>query len=479
MRALRVLLIVAAAASCATNPATGRRQLILMSEADEVQLGRQADAEIRQTMGVYDDPALQSYVSGVGQRLARASNRPQLPWAFTVVNEPAVNAFALPGGFIYLTRGILPFIRDEAELAAVLGHEIGHVDGRHSAEAYSRQQVGVGSLAVASILLPKGGQAAQSLGGLGLGLMFLKHGRAAELEADQLGVKYTAATGWHPAGMSGLLGTLARLDAASGSRRGVPNWALTHPPAADRVQRVGEAVAAASAAGTATTTNQDEFERRIDGVVFGDSREKGMVRGSEFVHPILRFALRFPEGWEIMNADEQVSARRDEASSIAMVLELVANPPGNVEQTASAVTAKAGLREVSGERTRLNGLDAYVGTYDGQIEETAIGARIAFVRAGAQTYLVAGIAPAPQYGGAQATFSSSIATFRALSAQEADAIQPNRLDFYTARAGDTWESIAKGPAAGTVTARALAIMNGADPGSPVRPGDRLRIVVGG
>jgi predicted Zn-dependent protease len=166
MRTSRWLLLgTLIVAACATNPATGRRQLILMSEAEEIALGRQADAEVRQQMGVYQDQALQDYVNRIGQRLAQASSRPNLPWTFTVVDEQAVNAFALPGGFIYLTRGILPFLRNEAELAGVLGHEVGHVDGRHSVEAYSRQTLAGGGLAVAGILVPET-QAFQGLASL-------------------------------------------------------------------------------------------------------------------------------------------------------------------------------------------------------------------------------------------------------------------------------------------------------------------------
>ena len=126
------------ALSCATNPATGRRQLILLSEADEIQLGRESDAGVRQEMGVYDNADLQRYVDRIGQTLARTSHRPQLPWRFAVVDSSAVNAFALPGGFIYVTRGILPFLRDEAELAAVMGHEVGHVTNATGAPAQSR-----------------------------------------------------------------------------------------------------------------------------------------------------------------------------------------------------------------------------------------------------------------------------------------------------------------------------------------------------
>ncbi|MEZ5315990.1 MAG: M48 family metalloprotease [Vicinamibacterales bacterium] len=480
MRALRYFAVAAiVAAGCATNPATGRRQLILVSEAQEIQMGRESDAAVRQQMGVYDDPALQDYVNRIGQRLARQSHRPDLPWTFTVVNEPAVNAFALPGGFIYVTRGILPYMRNEAELAAVIGHEVGHVDAQHSVEAISRQTLGGGALALGSIFLPEGApQAAAGLAGIGLQAVFLKYSREAELEADELGVGYTARAGWAPSAMAGMLGTLARLDAASGSSRGIPNWALTHPPAADREQRV-EQLIATTPAPASPVTNEAEFDRRIDGMVFGDSREKGMVRGNEFVHPVLRFAVRFPEGWEIVNGDDQVSAYRDPNGNLAMVLQLVQNATGSVEETAARVTSNSGYRLVSGERTRINGLDAYVGTYEGTVQQATMGLRIAHIRAANQTYVIAGIAPASQYGGVQPTFSSAIQTFRELSAQEAAAIQPNRIDFYTVRAGQTWDAIARGPSGGRISAASLAIMNGAQPGSAPRAGDRIRIVVGG
>ena len=195
-------------------------------------------------MGVYNDPQMQQYVSRVGLRLAQASHRPNLPWKFTVVDEAAVNAFALPGGYIYITRGILPFLRDEAELAAVLGHEVGHVDARHSAEQYSKQQLAGGGLLVAQVLAPQDGNLIGTGGGLAAQAILLRYGREAELESDRLGVGYAATNGWEPRAMQGLLSTLARLDEAQGSRRGVPNWALTHPPAADRVVKVEETIAA-------------------------------------------------------------------------------------------------------------------------------------------------------------------------------------------------------------------------------------------
>jgi predicted Zn-dependent protease len=476
MKLARTLLIVLVACGCATNPATGRRQVILMSEAEEVQLGKQSDAEVRKQMGLYEDAELQQYVRSVGDRLARAAHRPALPWSFAVVDEPAVNAFALPGGYIYLTRGIMPFLRDEAELAAVMGHEIGHVDARHQAAAYSRQTLAGGGLAILGILVPET-QPLQGVASVAFGLMFLKHGREDELEADRLGVGYSAASGWDPQGMTGLLGTLARLDEASGSRRGVPNWALTHPPAADRVTKVEEAVTT-SKTSSSTATNKSQFERALDGVVFGDSREKGIVRGNDFLHPVLGFALRFPQGWDIVNTNEQVVARENEESNVAIVLQL-ATASGNVQQAAQTGMAKAGFRETSGQRTDINGLPAYVGLYEGVMNNTRVAVRAAHIQAGGRVYLVAGVAPASQFNRADDSFQRAILSFRTLSRQEAERIQPNRVDFYVARQGDTWESIARGPANGTVRAATLAIMNGRDAATQPKAGERLRIVVSG
>lgn len=478
MKLVRVLVLTVLAIGCATNPATGRRQLILMSEQEEIGLGRQSDAEIRQQMGAYADQDLQRYVDRIGQRLARESFRPKLLWTFTVVDESAVNAFALPGGFIYVTRGILPFLRNEAELAGVLGHEIGHVDAKHSVDQYSRQMLAGGALAGASILAPKW-RAAFGAGGLVAQLAFLKFGRDAELEADRLGVGYASSGGWTPQAMQGVLGTLGRLDDAQGSRRGVPNWALTHPPAADRMMKVQEAVATAAARG-GTATNAAEFERVIDGVVIGDSREKGMVRGSEFLHPVLRFSLRFPEGWEIMNGSDQVSAVESEQGNVAMLLELSKNSSGSAEQAAHADMPAAGLRETSGGTARINGLEAYVGTYEGVTNNTSVLLRAAHIRSGQQIYLVVGLATAAEFPRADRGFTAAIQSFRQLSQQEADRIQPKRLDFHMVRSGDTWESIAR-QSGGTngVKPATLAIMNGSEPATAPRAGARIRIVVGG
>jgi hypothetical protein len=177
------LAAAAAAVACATNPATGQRQLSFMSEEKEIALGQENDAQVRQEMGSYDDRALQEYVTTVGMKLAQVSERPNLPWHFTVADVPAVNAFALPGGYIYITRGILPFLDDESQLAGVLGHEIGHVTARHAASQYSKSTLSQVGLLATAVFAPGGGAIAQA-GGSGLGLLLLKNSRDDEAQAD-------------------------------------------------------------------------------------------------------------------------------------------------------------------------------------------------------------------------------------------------------------------------------------------------------
>ena len=229
--------VVALVAACATNPATGKRQVALMSEAQEISIGQEQDAEVKKEMGIYNDPALQEYVSNIGMTLAKASERPNLPWHFTVVDVPAINAFALPGGYIYITRGILPFLDNEAELAGVLGHEIGHVTARHAVQQYTRSVGGTIGLVALGIFVPQ----ARPLGDVSsqaLGLLFLKYGRGDELQADELGTRYTSRTGWDPAGVPGMLSTLGRLEDAQGEKKGVPNWLSTHPEPLARVEQI-------------------------------------------------------------------------------------------------------------------------------------------------------------------------------------------------------------------------------------------------
>jgi predicted Zn-dependent protease len=475
------LIVSVTIAACATNPVTGKRELSFMSEAQEIQVGRELDAQVRQEMGVYQDDDLQRYVQELGMRLAARSQRPNLPWTFAVLDSPAVNAFALPGGFIYITRGILPYLDNEAQLVGVLGHEIGHVTARHSAQAYTRGMGASLGVLVGSIFVPQirpFGDLAET----GLGVLFLKFGRDDELQADALGAEYTATGGWDPEEVPVFLNTLARITEAS-DRNGVPNWLSTHPQPENRAVRIAETVrkvAASKTDGGTWTVDRDGYLNRLDGLVFGDNPEQGIVRGNVFLHAPLRFAIAFPEGWEITNTDEQVVAQ-EPGNKVFIILRGI-EPRGarSLDQVAQQHMRQAGYKPTDAALTTINGMQAFVGTYTGNASGIGnVMARGAHVVLGRSTYFIGGIASPTLYTRVVAEFDKTIQSFREMSQEEADDVKPNLIDFYVARSGDTWQSIAQRAGKGLVSANTLAIMNNHPIDQQPAPGTRLKIVVAG
>jgi predicted Zn-dependent protease len=478
IRFIAPVTVLALVVACAMNPVTGRRELTLMSESQEIAIGRDADMQITQEMGLYDDPGLQRYISDIGQRMAKISERPTLPWQFAVVDQPAVNAFAIPGGFIYLTRGMLPFLDNEAELAGVIGHEIGHVTARHSVQQYTRQIGGAIGLSALGIFVP----AARPFGdvaGAGLGVLFLKYGRDDERQADSLGARYASTIGYDPAGVPAFLSTLGRLDEAAGDRKGVPNFLSTHPDPLSRVAEIQPLVRELRAGRSSFALNRDAFMRRADGIIYGDSPEQGLVRGSAFLHPVLRFRLDFPNKWDIANSASRVVATSPNADAF-MLLQLVQKPQGRtVQDVAIDSMTRAGFRAVEGQRTTINGLDAFIGVYRGQIEGLGdVAMRAAHIAHDSNIYMVGGLVPPQAFNQTDRTFTGSIRSFRALSASEAENIRPHRIDLHIVREGDTWDSLAE-RSGGAIKAGTLAVMNNAAPGSRPQQGTRIKIVVGG
>src|SRR5882672_5741619 len=236
------LLVSAVALGCAVNPATGSRQLMLVSESQEISMGRDYDKEVVASIGLYPDSALQAWIQQFGARLAATSERPNLPWSFRVVDDPVVNAFALPGGFIYVTRGILAHLNSEAELAGVVGHEIGHVTARHSASQMTKQQLAQVGLAVGAIASPEVGRYT-GLASQALGVLFLKYSRDNERQADDLGLRYMRRVNYDPREMPHVFEMLARVSQAQGGGR-VPEWLATHPDPENRRGRIEQEIAA-------------------------------------------------------------------------------------------------------------------------------------------------------------------------------------------------------------------------------------------
>src|SRR6266487_1431059 len=319
------------AAACATNPATGSRQLMLISESQEIAMGRDYDQEVTASIGLYPDTALQRWIQQFGARLAATSERPNLPWSFRVVDDPVVNAFALPGGYIYVTRGILAHLNSEAELGGVVGHEIGHVTARHSVSQMSKQQLAQLGLAVGSIASPDFGRYA-GLAGQALGVLFLKYSRDNESQADDLGLRYMRRANYDPREMPHVFEMLTRVSQAQGGGR-VPEWLATHPNPENRRGRIEQEIAALPQDFSGAAVNRDTYLRRLDGLVFGNNPREGYFKENQFFHPDLRFRVTFPEGWTTNNGKQSVvatSPEKDAAVELAVAKQQTADAAAQV-----------------------------------------------------------------------------------------------------------------------------------------------------
>ena len=289
-RRVPLVLLLGTVGACATNPVTGKSELSLISEGQEIAMGKEAAEQAKQSIGLYDDAKVQAYVAEIGQRMAAASERPNLPWEFHVVDDASVNAFALPGGFIFVTRGLMTHVNNEAELASVLGHEIGHVTAKHSVRQISKAQLATLGLGVGSILSEDIARFA-GIAGQGLGLLFLKYGRDAENQADELGFKYALQQNYDVREMDNVFITLSRVSAASGARGRLPEWLSTHPNPENRVERTEARLAALNRTLDNTVTDREEYLGHLRGMTYGEDPRQGYFEGSRFYHPQLRFQL--------------------------------------------------------------------------------------------------------------------------------------------------------------------------------------------
>ncbi|HEU5148023.1 MAG TPA: M48 family metallopeptidase, partial [Chryseosolibacter sp.] len=279
--------------SCAKNPVTGKSELMLLSKDQEIAMGQQSDPEIVAFFGLYEDERLQNFIKQKGQEMASISHRPELPYEFKIVDSPVVNAFAVPGGFVYFTRGIMAHFNNEAEFAGVLGHEIGHITARHSAKQYSRAMLGQVGLVAGSVISPEFAQFAD-VAAQGLQLLFLKFGRDAESQSDKLGVEYSTKIGYDASEMAGFFSTLDRLSAESGQE--VPTFLSTHPDPADRERRVAKLAADWRKKTNAANleVDRENYLKMIDGIIYGEDPKQGFVENNVFYHPVLRFQFTVP-----------------------------------------------------------------------------------------------------------------------------------------------------------------------------------------
>jgi predicted Zn-dependent protease len=465
------LALLVAAAACAVNPATGRRELSLISEAQEIQMGRDADPQVTASIGLVDDAALQGYVSDLGQELAAVSERPTLPWSFKVVDDPVVNAFAIPGGFIYVTRGILAHFDSEAELAGVLGHEIGHVTARHSVSQMSRQQLQTIGLGVGMIF----SETVRDYGGLaaaGLQVMNLSYSRGDESQSDELGLRYISRVGYDANAMIGVFQMLAQVGGGGEGR--IPEWQLTHPYPENREADMRERIAAEGIA-PGGTVDRDEYLDKIDGLVYGEDPRQGFFQATRFLHPELAFELTFPAGWTTVNQRSLVAAVAPDQDAVLMleVVEDGGTPNAELEE----FLGQEGIRGGTISQDGSGAVERARATFEVTTEDGPLRGEVAFVRYRQTVYRILGYAPQARWATHAGAVGTSISTFRAVTDSAILGLQPWRLDIVTLQGAMSLTSYAQ-RTPGPVDAEVLGRLNRRDPGAVLSAGTRIKTVVG-
>lgn len=418
-----LMVVLLALAGCSTNPATGKRQIAFIGEQQEIAMGREADQQIQQQLGLYPDQELQAYVNRLGQQLAAKSERPDLPWTFRVVDDPVVNAFALPGGFIYVTRGLLSHLTSEAELVSVLGHEIGHVTGRHSVEQMSKAQLAQVGLIAGMILKPELANYGD-LATTGLQLMFLKYGRDDEREADSLGLRYLNQQNYDPREMSDVFRTLARVSAQQKQGR-IPNWLSTHPTPEDRIQRINAQVAELGNVSN-RTIGRERYLSAIDGVVFGTNPREGYFQGNTFIHPELGFQMRFPQGWKVQNQKQAVGAMSPNQDAVVV---LTLSGRRSPEEAAREFFSQQGVVQGQSLRASLDGLPAVARVFGVQRGQGGnLQGIVAFVEKDDRVYQILGYTMAQSFNRYDNLLSDSLGSFERVTDRRLLDVQPGRLD---------------------------------------------------
>jgi predicted Zn-dependent protease len=469
---LSIVLPVLALAACAVNPATGRRQLSLVSESQEIQMGREYDQQVVAEMGLYPDTALARYVQDLGLRLAASSERPDLPWTFRVIDDPVVNAFALPGGFVYITRGILAHLNDEAQLAAVLGHEIGHVTARHSVSQMSKQQLMQVGLVVGMVLKPELANYA-GVASAALQVLFLKFSRDDEAQADELGFRYMRRLDYDPREMAEVFAELDRVSAASGAGR-IPEWQSTHPnPENRREKAMARADSLPVQVLAAALVRRDEYLRRLPNVVYGENPREGYFKGTRFLHPDLRFEITFPDGWKTANQKNAVLAGSPAQDAIMQVTVAQEASPA---EAARAFFAQEGVTGAPSSAS-INGLSAAGGGFGATLQDGVLRGQVTFIAHGGAVFRVLAYADQANWGTYQGAAQRALQSFRTLTDPAALNVQPWRLEIVrTDRTMTPQEFAARYP--GPVSADELALINQIDPGGRFMVRNLAKRVVG-
>jgi predicted Zn-dependent protease len=459
--------------SCAVNPVTGKRELMLLSESDEIQLGQQSDGDIVAQYGVYQDEELNSYISGIGMKMAKLSHRPNLPYEFKIMDTPVINAFAVPGGYVYFTRGILAYLNSEAAVAGVMGHEIGHITARHSAKQYSQAQLAQLGLGVGIILSDEFRKYA-GLAQFGVGMLFLKFSRDNERQADALGVEYSTLAGYNAVNMANFFETLDRMSPSENSS-GLNEWFSTHPNPEDRVVKVKEmALEWQQKIGKQDfKIGQDEYLKKIDGLVFEEDPRQGYVENGVFYHPDLRFQFLVPAEWKLYNTPSQVQILSPEQdAAIILFLESGITP----EEAASKFITNSEANVVSQSNIVVNGYPAKRVVMDIAAQQGTVRSFSYFISKEQYTYIFQGLTLLPNYQSFSSQFQSTLGSFKNLTDSKKIIVKPDRIRIMTVQKIGVLRDILLSLGVQSDELEKTSLLNGMELGENIEKGKLVKVI---
>lgn len=468
--------------SCARNPVTGKRDIILVSEDQEIAMGQQADPQIVAQFGLYENPELQRFIQEKGQKMAAISHRPNIKYEFKIVDSPVINAFAVPGGYVYFTRGIMAYFNNEAQFAGVLGHEIGHIAARHSAQQQSKAVLAQVGLIAGMVIAPEFGQFADAAS-QGVGLLFLKFGRDDERESDMLGVEYSTKIGYDATEMADFFLTLQRQQEQSGAAP-VPDFLSTHPNPGDRYVRVHELAAEWKLKENLTkaAVDRNEYLRLIDGIIYGEDPKQGFVENNVFYHPVLKFQFQIPPTWNHMNSPQQVQLAPKDGKA-AMILTLAQGE--TLEAAAQQMLQQYKLQPVDSKSVTVNGLPALAIVADQQQEQQQQGQQqeqqtvrtlTYLIQYGGNIYSVMGITSAADFDAYFQTFSSTMQSFKALTDPAKLNKQAERVQIKTVQQRGTLAQVLRTYKVPDARMQELAILNGLELTDTVEKGMLIKVI---
>ena len=473
MKHLFLSLFIICLANCSVNPVTGKQDFVMISESQEIQMGRKYNAQILKQNPIYQDQSLQSYVQSIGESLAAISHRPNLIYRFTVLDSPDINAFALPGGYIYINRGLMAYLSSEEELAAVLGHEIGHVTARHSVRQYSQSQL-MGVLSTAIEI--NSGRTAGNLANLASGALLSGYGRDMELEADDLGAQYIYQEGYSAQGMYEVLSVLKDQEIYSkkiAEQRGQEPKSYhgvfaSHPSNDQRLQEVLNNVSVSYKQGV--KNKNDIFLEKIEGMVFGDSEQSGVRRGDEFFHGSLDLFLSSPPTWEIINTPNTLVFSSPFGEAILqMTIEDL-----NYKESPEEYMRRFASDTYDDQILTINGFEAFTT----KAIKSGRMTRMAVIFKQDQVFQFIGYLKNEDTNLSQfdTNFLKIINSFRTLKEEEKKLAKPLRLSSYRVKKEDTYKSLALKSNIANDAEDQLRLINGDYPDKPLSIGRVIKIV---